>query len=162
VRCLSVRRDYLPINPAGKVTPIYVDGIYVDGIYIGSLERREKVSGCVATTERRTWTSEASIWCKPEPFWYHEGMAMTLRLPAEIEDQLKQAAESEHRSVQQTVLLAIEEYLSARETGRSSPTRPGSAAWPRPWSPSGLATWSTGLRPPALCFLNASGDPGPL
>jgi predicted transcriptional regulator len=98
------------------VTPIYVDGIYVDGIYIGSLERREKVSGCVATTERRTWTSEASIWCKPEPFWYHEGMAMTLRLPAEIEDQLKQAAESEHRSVQQTVLLAIEEYLSARET----------------------------------------------
>jgi PHD/YefM family antitoxin component YafN of YafNO toxin-antitoxin module len=43
-------------------------------------------------------------------------MAMTLRLPAEIEDQIKQAAESEHRSVQQTVLLAIEEYLSARET----------------------------------------------
>lgn len=51
-----------------------------------------------------------------EPSWYHYGMAMTLRLPAEIEDQLKQAAESEHRSVQQTVLLAIEEYLSARET----------------------------------------------
>jgi hypothetical protein len=50
------------------------------------------------------------------PFWYHCGMAMTLRLPAEIEDQIKQAAESEHRSVQQTVLLAIEEYLSARET----------------------------------------------
>ena len=43
-------------------------------------------------------------------------MAMTLRLPAEIEDQLKQVAESEHRSVQQTVLVAIEEYLSLRET----------------------------------------------
>src|ERR1035441_3862079 len=43
-------------------------------------------------------------------------MAMTLRLPAEIEDQLKQVAEIEHRSVQQTVLVAIEEYLSMRET----------------------------------------------
>jgi len=43
-------------------------------------------------------------------------MAMTLRLPPEIEDQLKQVAEIEHRSVQQTVLVAIEEYLSIRET----------------------------------------------
>ena len=43
-------------------------------------------------------------------------MAMTLRLPPEIEDQLKQVAEIEHRSVQQTVLVAIEEYLSMRET----------------------------------------------
>lgn len=43
-------------------------------------------------------------------------MAMTLRLPPEIEDQLKQVAESEHRSVQQTVLVAVEEYLSMRET----------------------------------------------
>jgi predicted transcriptional regulator len=43
-------------------------------------------------------------------------MAMTLRLPSEIEDQLKQVAETEHRSVQQTVLVAIEEYLSTRET----------------------------------------------
>ena len=43
-------------------------------------------------------------------------MAMTLRLPPEIEDQLKQVAETEHRSVQQTVLVAVEEYLSARET----------------------------------------------
>lgn len=43
-------------------------------------------------------------------------MAMTLRLPPEIEDQLKQVAEVEHRSVQQTVLVAIEEYLSMRET----------------------------------------------
>jgi predicted transcriptional regulator len=41
---------------------------------------------------------------------------MTLRLPPEIEDQLKQVAEMERRSVQQTVLVAIEEYLSARET----------------------------------------------
>lgn len=43
-------------------------------------------------------------------------MAMTLRLPPEIEEQLKQVAETEHRSVQQTVLVAVEEYLSARET----------------------------------------------
>jgi PHD/YefM family antitoxin component YafN of YafNO toxin-antitoxin module len=43
-------------------------------------------------------------------------MAMTLRLPPEIEDQLKQVAETEHRSVQQTVLVAVEEYLSMRET----------------------------------------------
>jgi predicted transcriptional regulator len=43
-------------------------------------------------------------------------MAMTLRLPPEIENQLKQVAETEHRSMQQTVLVAIEEYLSARET----------------------------------------------
>jgi PHD/YefM family antitoxin component YafN of YafNO toxin-antitoxin module len=43
-------------------------------------------------------------------------MAMTLRLPAEIEDQLKQVADIERRSVQQTVLIAIEEYLSMRET----------------------------------------------
>ena len=50
------------------------------------------------------------------PFWYHSGMAMTLRLPPEVEAQLKQVAENEHRSVQQTVLVAIEEYLSARET----------------------------------------------
>jgi predicted transcriptional regulator len=50
------------------------------------------------------------------PFWYHYGMAMTLRLPPEIEDQLKQVADIEHRSVQQTVLVAIEEYLSMRET----------------------------------------------
>jgi hypothetical protein len=41
---------------------------------------------------------------------------MTLRLPPEIEADLKQIAETEHRSVQQTVLVAIEEYLSARET----------------------------------------------
>jgi len=43
-------------------------------------------------------------------------MAMTLRLPSEIEDQLKQVADIERRSVQQTVLIAIEEYLSMRET----------------------------------------------
>jgi predicted transcriptional regulator len=41
---------------------------------------------------------------------------MTLRLPAEVEDQLKQVADIEHRSVQQTVLVAVEEYLCRRET----------------------------------------------
>lgn len=43
-------------------------------------------------------------------------MAMTLRLPPEVEEQLKQVAEIEHRSLQQTVLVAIEEYLAVRET----------------------------------------------
>lgn len=51
-----------------------------------------------------------------EPASYHNGMAMTLRLPPEIENQLKQVAETEHRSVQQTVLVAIEAYLSRQET----------------------------------------------
>jgi PHD/YefM family antitoxin component YafN of YafNO toxin-antitoxin module len=41
---------------------------------------------------------------------------MTLRLPPEVEAQLKQVAEIEHRSLQQTILVAIEEYLSMRET----------------------------------------------
>jgi PHD/YefM family antitoxin component YafN of YafNO toxin-antitoxin module len=40
---------------------------------------------------------------------------MTLRLPAKVEHQLKQIAEIENRSLQQTVLVAIEEYLSMRE-----------------------------------------------
>ena len=43
-------------------------------------------------------------------------MAMTHRLPPQIEADLKQDAQTEHRSVQQTVLVAIEEYLSTRET----------------------------------------------
>jgi PHD/YefM family antitoxin component YafN of YafNO toxin-antitoxin module len=41
---------------------------------------------------------------------------MTLRLPSDVEEQLKQVAEIEHRSLQQTVLVAVEEYLSRRET----------------------------------------------
>jgi predicted transcriptional regulator len=43
-------------------------------------------------------------------------MALTLRLPPGIEEQLKQVAETEHRSIEQTVLVAIEEYLSIRGT----------------------------------------------
>jgi predicted transcriptional regulator len=43
-------------------------------------------------------------------------MAMTLRLPSELESELRSAAAEDHRSVQQTVLLAIELYLAARET----------------------------------------------
>ena len=41
---------------------------------------------------------------------------MTLHLPPKIEDQLKQVAEAEHLSVQQMALVAIEQYLSMRET----------------------------------------------
>jgi predicted transcriptional regulator len=43
-------------------------------------------------------------------------MALTLRLPPEIEAQLVEVAETEHRSVQQIVLFAVKEYLSTRET----------------------------------------------
>jgi hypothetical protein len=43
-------------------------------------------------------------------------MAMTLRLPAELEAELRLAAEEDRRSVQQTVVLAVERFLSARET----------------------------------------------
>ena len=41
---------------------------------------------------------------------------MTLRLPAGLDAELRAAAEEDRRSVQQTVLLAIETYLARRET----------------------------------------------
>ncbi len=43
-------------------------------------------------------------------------MAMTLRLSSALDAELRAAAEEDHRSVHQTVLLAIETYLSLRET----------------------------------------------
>lgn len=43
-------------------------------------------------------------------------MAMTLRLPAELEAELRILAEEDRRSVQQTVVLAIETYLALRES----------------------------------------------
>jgi PHD/YefM family antitoxin component YafN of YafNO toxin-antitoxin module len=43
-------------------------------------------------------------------------MAMTLRLPAEVEAELRAAAAEDHRSLHQTILLAVEAYLSLRET----------------------------------------------
>lgn len=43
-------------------------------------------------------------------------MAMTLRLPAELESQLREVAEEERRSMHQTAVLAVETYLSQRET----------------------------------------------
>lgn len=43
-------------------------------------------------------------------------MAMSLRLPNEIEADLRAAAEDERRSVHATVLVAVEDYLAARET----------------------------------------------
>jgi PHD/YefM family antitoxin component YafN of YafNO toxin-antitoxin module len=43
-------------------------------------------------------------------------MAMTLRLPDYLAAELREAAEMDHRSVQQTVLIAVEEWLAARET----------------------------------------------
>ncbi len=43
-------------------------------------------------------------------------MAMTLRLPAELEAELRLAAEEDRRSVHQTIVLAIETFLAMRET----------------------------------------------
>lgn len=43
-------------------------------------------------------------------------MAVTLRLPAELDAELRAAAEEDHRSVQQAVVHAIETYLALRET----------------------------------------------
>lgn len=43
-------------------------------------------------------------------------MAMTLRLPPELEAELRATAEEDRRSVHQTVLHAIETYLALRET----------------------------------------------
>lgn len=43
-------------------------------------------------------------------------MAMTLRLPPEVDEALRAAAAEEHRSVQQEVAHAIADYLARRET----------------------------------------------
>lgn len=43
-------------------------------------------------------------------------MAMTLRLPAEVDEALRAVAAEEHRSVQQQVTHVIEDYLARRET----------------------------------------------
>lgn len=41
---------------------------------------------------------------------------MTLRLPPELDAELRVVAEEDRRSVQQTVILAIEDFLARRET----------------------------------------------
>jgi predicted transcriptional regulator len=43
-------------------------------------------------------------------------MAMTIRLDPELDAELRLAAEEDHRSVHQTIVLAIETYLALRET----------------------------------------------
>jgi PHD/YefM family antitoxin component YafN of YafNO toxin-antitoxin module len=43
-------------------------------------------------------------------------MAMTLRLPPELENDLRAAAEEDRRSVHQSVVLAVETWLALRET----------------------------------------------
>ena len=47
---------------------------------------------------------------------YYSGMAMTLRLPEHLAAELREAAEEDRRSVHQTVVLAVEAWLAARET----------------------------------------------
>ena len=43
-------------------------------------------------------------------------MAMTLRLPPDLEDDVRAVAEEDRRSVHQTVVHAVEMYLTQRET----------------------------------------------
>lgn len=43
-------------------------------------------------------------------------MAMTLRLPAELDQALRDSARENRRSVQQEVAYAIDQYLAQRET----------------------------------------------
>jgi len=43
-------------------------------------------------------------------------MAMTLRLPPDLDAELRAAAEEDRRSLHQTVVLAIEIFLAMRET----------------------------------------------
>jgi predicted transcriptional regulator len=43
-------------------------------------------------------------------------MAMTLRLDPDLEAELRLAAEEDRRSIHQTVVLAIENFLTLRET----------------------------------------------
>ena len=43
-------------------------------------------------------------------------MAMTLRLDPQLEAELRLAAKEDHRSLHQTVVLAVETYLALRET----------------------------------------------
>lgn len=45
-------------------------------------------------------------------------MAMTLRLPDDLDAELRVAAAEDHRSVHQAVVHAIETYLAARETAQ--------------------------------------------
>jgi predicted transcriptional regulator len=43
-------------------------------------------------------------------------MAMTIRLPDELDAALRAAAEEDRRSVHQTIVLAVETFLALRET----------------------------------------------
>lgn len=46
-------------------------------------------------------------------------MAMTLRLPDELNDQLRQVAKEEGTSLQQAAVTAIAEYVERREEARA-------------------------------------------
>jgi plasmid stability protein len=43
-------------------------------------------------------------------------MAFTLTIPDQLLEDLRVRAQAEHRSMQQTVILAVKEYLAERET----------------------------------------------
>lgn len=51
---------------------------------------------------------------------YHAGVAMTLRLTNEQAASLRSTAQREGRSMHETVLLAIEEYVTKRDLKRDA------------------------------------------
>ena len=51
----------------------------------------------------------------PTPELYKNGMAFTLTLKPDVEEQLRALAHAEHRSVHKTVELAVEDYVARRE-----------------------------------------------
>jgi len=57
---------------------------------------------------------------------------MTLRLDPQLEAELRAAAEEDHRSVHQTVILAVETYLACGRRPRSRPTLMHCELSPRP------------------------------
>lgn len=46
---------------------------------------------------------------------------MTLRLPTELDAKRRQTAERERRSLHETVLVAIDEYVTKRDRKRDAP-----------------------------------------
>jgi hypothetical protein len=64
---------------------------------------------------------------------------MTLRLPAELEAELRSTAEEDHRSMHQAVVHAIDIYLAERETAATKPIPTRCVHSPRRERPCALA-----------------------
>jgi len=50
--------------------------------------------------------------------WYHSNMAMTLRLPPDVQEALRATAARENRSMQAVAIDAIERYANERTRRR--------------------------------------------